>query len=281
MLGAYVLSEGDWQRAYGNPCGAAMSAGLVLIDGRSLRCRKEAVAPFQAWERIRARHKYRLTGDDTGIISCRHQRHDPKLPWSVHAWGGALDVNWLENPAGSKLITDIPKAMRDEILALRTNSGARVFRWGGDWDNDGMSNDHTYIDAMHWEVIAHPLDLATGIKEGDIMHPPTSHGDFIAEHKIPAPPSWSHWEEYAAASGSNAGSGGWPAGRYDIAWFWFAVVRPLADRCAELERRNNALHDRLAALEARVKVVEDRPTGGGGALPPGTKVRVGTEFTVQ
>jgi peptidoglycan hydrolase-like protein with peptidoglycan-binding domain len=164
MIGPYLITKDAYRRAaYGKPCGKIATAASVVIDGRMFKCRVEAVEPFQAWEQIRAGHGYQLTGNDTGIYNCRHMNNDDSKPMSFHSWGMALDVNWLENPAGSKLVTDIPQAMINDILALRTNSDARVFRWGGDWDWDGISSDHSFIDAMHWEVVAHPLDLATGI----------------------------------------------------------------------------------------------------------------------
>lgn len=170
----YITTDSRRRAAYGDPCGTKATAGSIFLDGRRFSCRAEAVLPFMAYEQIRAAWSYPLTGNDTGIYSCRHMNHDSSKPMSYHSWGMALDINWLENPAGNKLVTDIPKGMRDEIIALRTNSNARVFRWGGDWDWDGVSSDHSFIDAMHWEVVAHPLDLDTGIKDfepigGDLM----------------------------------------------------------------------------------------------------------------
>lgn len=169
MIGPwYVTTDYRRRTAWGNPCQSKATAGRVSIDGRSFVLSRDAVEAFEVWEKIRAKHGYKLTGSDTGFYNCRHMQHNPSLPYSYHSWGMALDVNWLENPAGSKLVTDIPQEMIDELLSVRTNSGARVFRWGGDWDWDGVSSDHSYIDAMHWEVVAHPLDLATGINyEGD------------------------------------------------------------------------------------------------------------------
>lgn len=166
MIGPYlVIGEPQRLEAWGQPCtdGDVDLVNFVL-DGRTYKVNRLGAAAWAVWESIRRKHDYHLTGNDTGFYNCRHMRHDSNMPWSVHAWAMALDVNWLENPAGSKLVTDIPKEMIDDLLGVRTNSGARVFRWGGDWDWDGYSFDHSYVDAMHWEVVAHPLDLATGIK---------------------------------------------------------------------------------------------------------------------
>lgn len=165
-----MTTDARRRTAWGRACNPT-SFGKVTIDGRPLTCNRLAIPAFQIFEKIRAHHGYKLTGNDTGFYSCRHMRHDPDLPMSGHSWAMMLDINWLENPAGNKLVTDIPKAMRDDILAVRTKSGARVFRWGGDWDWDGVSTDHSYIDAMHWECVAHPLDLYTGFRSYDLSPP--------------------------------------------------------------------------------------------------------------
>ena len=44
----------------------------------------------------------------------------------------------------------------DEILAIRTKNGKQVWRWGGHYT--------TNRDAMHYEIVCTPADLATGIK---------------------------------------------------------------------------------------------------------------------
>lgn len=155
---ALVLTEAQRRNAWGQPC--AQTMGKVTIDGRQFACNAGAIHAFTAWEMVRARHGYKLTGNDTGIYNCRVIRGT--RIYSSHAWALALDVNWLENPDGNKLKTDIPPAMREDLTNLRTNSGAPVFRWGGDWDRDPRT-DHSYYDAMHWEVVAHPDDLASGI----------------------------------------------------------------------------------------------------------------------
>lgn len=162
MLGPYyVNNEARRFEAWGPPC--QIPWGSVVLQGKSYKIHRDTVPAFEALEKVRVKHGYVATGSDTGFYNCRHQRHDPNRPWSEHAWATALDWNWLQNPAGSKLVTDMPRPMIEELQALRTKSGAYVFQWGGDWDRDGSSSDHTYVDAMHWGVIAHPKDLATGI----------------------------------------------------------------------------------------------------------------------
>ena len=48
--------------------------------------------------------------------------------------------------------------MVDEIKAIRTNNGVNVFRWGGDYSGNK--------DAMHYEIVASPAEIATGIATG-------------------------------------------------------------------------------------------------------------------
>lgn len=67
----------------------------------------------------------------------------------------ATDVNSLSNPYGRRLVTDMPKPMIDAILAIRTIGGLQVWRWGGYYSNNK--------DAMHFELIVSPAELARGI----------------------------------------------------------------------------------------------------------------------
>ncbi len=186
MIGPYyVLNQSRRFAAWGKP-GTASRGGDVVLVKIDFALKQHSVnslaAPaFQVYEEIRSAHNYIPTGTDTGFYSYRHMRHDPNAPWSTHAWAMTVDINWLQNPAGSKLKTDIPRAMRDDILAVRTNSGARVFRWGADWDWDGQTTDHTYVDAMHWECVAHPYDLNTGFKDFDITPTPPPSQDWTKE----------------------------------------------------------------------------------------------------
>lgn len=74
----------------------------------------------------------------------------------------AVDINPSTNPYGSRLVTDMPRAMIEAIEAIRTKGGHRVWRWGGDWNDDDVRNDGVY-DAMHFEINASPAELAEGI----------------------------------------------------------------------------------------------------------------------
>lgn len=161
MIGPYyVNTEARRMAAWGQAC--QIPFAKVTIDSRQFAVHAEVQEAFEVWEEVRQKYNYPLTGEDTGAYNCRHINHNPNNPWSAHAWATAMDTNWLENPYGSKLVTDIPPKMVEELQRLRTGSGAYVFMWGGDWDRK-PDTPHAAYDAMHWEVIAHPLDLATGI----------------------------------------------------------------------------------------------------------------------
>lgn len=94
--------------------------------------------------------------------NCRHIGNDPKRPWSAHAWGIALDINWKQNPDGSRLVTNMPKGMVDDLEALTCFNGQPLLRWGGDWDRDERTS-HSYYDAMHFELISTPEEISQGV----------------------------------------------------------------------------------------------------------------------
>jgi hypothetical protein len=112
---------------------------------------------------------YRPEAHHTGAYNCRKITGGSGL--SLHAfgpgvefrfWNGlkiatslAVDINWQRNPYGPRLITDMPRPMIDSVLAIRTNNGQQVWGWGGNYARNK--------DAMHFEIVCSPADLATGI----------------------------------------------------------------------------------------------------------------------
>lgn len=91
--------------------------------------------------------------------------------WSSHAWGISIDVNPRENRYTKEgLITDMPLSMIEDVYRIRcVESGQRVWKWGGDWDGDWDFDEHTVWDAMHFECIATPEELAGGVVfDGDL-----------------------------------------------------------------------------------------------------------------
>ena len=144
---------------------------------------KIRVAPptAPAWEALAAvlqHHGYKIRTEDTDSYNCRNIKGSDEK--SLHSFGIALDLNWTTNPfndhVGSRpprfsnkdtqdgraddvrlglADTDMTREMIDDILAIRTRSGAQVFEWGGNW--------LTVKDAMHFEIDVAPADLESQI----------------------------------------------------------------------------------------------------------------------
>lgn len=134
-----------------------------------------------AWDALAtvlAHHGYVIRTTDTDSYNCRNVKGGSDK--SLHGYGIALDINWTTNPykdhAGQrptlfsirdtqagraedvrlgKADTDMTRQMIDDVLAIRTNNGKRVFEWGGSW--------LTLKDAMHFQINVGPDDLDTGI----------------------------------------------------------------------------------------------------------------------
>lgn len=135
------------------------------------------LAAYTALDTVLHRHGYAPRAGVTGAYNCR--KITGGSGYSLHAYGvGALftfwsgvrvatslavDINWDTNPYGPRLVTDMPRAMIDDITRIRTRSGAQVWRWGGYYRGNK--------DAMHFEIVCHPDDLATGIDPTTIRGP--------------------------------------------------------------------------------------------------------------
>lgn len=125
---------------------------------------------YIALDRVLQKWGYRPRSGVTGAYNCRpitggtgYSLHSYKDGQTFVFWSGvlvtmavAVDINWDRNPYGSRLITDMPRGMVDEILAIRTISGHQVWGWGGYYSGNK--------DAMHFELHATPAQLATGIR---------------------------------------------------------------------------------------------------------------------
>lgn len=126
---------------------------LTLHGGGAVTVRTTIVAAVRALDDCLRVADYRTRTADTGAYNCR--KITGGTGYSLHAYGIAVDLNWQSNPYGKRLVTDMPPAMVADIKAIRTRNGKRVWRWGGDYSGNK--------DAMHFEVICHPTDMATGI----------------------------------------------------------------------------------------------------------------------
>lgn len=142
----------------------------VSLYGRGVvYVRPEVVPAVKALSGVLRKHSYATRYADTGGYNCR--KITGGTAWSLHAYGVAIDINWQSNPYGPTLITDFPAAMVRDIKALRTISGQQVWRWGGDFLNNK--------DAMHFEVVASPGALRTGIAGTTTTRPPSPEDDVL------------------------------------------------------------------------------------------------------
>ncbi len=139
----------------------------------------EFLAAYAALDACLKAAGYRPRAQDTGAYNCR--RITAGAGHSLHAfgpaarfsfWSGvriatalAVDINWRTNPYGRRLVTDMPAPMVQAIKRIRTRSGKQVWGWGGDY--------RMVKDAMHWEIVCSPADLATGIDPATVPGPST------------------------------------------------------------------------------------------------------------
>lgn len=129
-------------------------ARVPLHGGAVVTVRPSIVEALEALDSCLEAADYEATPPDCGAYNCRPITGGSN--YSLHAYGIAVDINWQANPYGKKLVTDMPAKMIQAIEAIRTNSGAQVFRWGGRYGGNK--------DAMHFEVVASPAELASGIR---------------------------------------------------------------------------------------------------------------------
>lgn len=151
--------SGAWRSAnWGPGCDRSqITAAYWIIDSGKIQCNVNAVSAFRALGRVMRAHGYHSRRDVTGCYNCRPITGGTAP--SAHSQGIALDVNWDTNPYRlDHVVTDMPRAMVEEIVALETHEGIPMFRWGGDWDNRPDTPNSNY-DAMHFEIIATPDEL--------------------------------------------------------------------------------------------------------------------------
>lgn len=151
---------------WGNGCDpSAIVAAFWQLGGAKIQCHKSAVGVFRALGRIMRRYHYIGRSGVTGCYNCRQITGGTSL--SAHAYGIAIDVNWDTNPYRTdKVVSDMPRAMIEEIEALTTDKGVKALRWGGDWDGR-PETPHSNYDAMHFEVMAEPAELRWGFSVPD------------------------------------------------------------------------------------------------------------------
>lgn len=155
-----MRSTSSLRTLWGPPCSGPWARVDLYGDG-AVTVRASVVDAVRALNSCLVRHDYPTRRMDTGAYVCRAITGG--VGYSLHAYGIALDLNWQTNPYGPTLVTDMPPAMVAAIKAIRTRSGAVVWRWGGDFAGNK--------DAMHYEVVASPQEIASGIDPASVWAP--------------------------------------------------------------------------------------------------------------
>lgn len=162
-----------WLREHYGPSCEPKTVQVEIGDGVSRAFDHRTAEAWQAYAAVVKAVGYVTRSADTGTYVCRLTASGYPSP---HSWATALDHNWLTNPATggvyggpNRVITDMPREMIDGIKAIRTKGGQQVFGWGGDYSS--------FKDAMHFEVIATPAELAQGIDWSTVQAKPRDPSD--------------------------------------------------------------------------------------------------------
>lgn len=162
-----TVTTQDMRNDWAPPCATSRMVTIPFgVHGARITVDRRVVPLAMAFAAICAKHGYAIRPGVTGAYNCRPITGGSG--YSLHAYGTTWDVNWDRNPYGPNLVTDMPPAMIREIEALRTGNGKQALRWGGRYSS--------VKDAMHFETIVTPADLATGIVGG-----PTTGDDVTPE----------------------------------------------------------------------------------------------------
>jgi hypothetical protein len=149
-----MMSTSQLRKEWAPPCDMALVTLGLHGEGR-VSVRTEIVDMVDALNQWLIEYGYLTRKEDTGAYNCRMITGGDD--YSLHAYGIALDLNWQTNPYGNyhPPRTDMPAGMTDGIQAVRSNSGAQVWRWGGTYSGN--------TDAMHFEIVCSRADVASGV----------------------------------------------------------------------------------------------------------------------
>lgn len=153
-----MATSTDTLRLWWAPACKGPWAIVALYGNGSVQVRPAIVEATKALSQVLKAWSYETREADTGAYNCRPITGG--TGYSLHAYGIALDINWLTNKYGSTLVTDMPLAMVNAIQAIRTNNGKQVWRSGRFYEGNK--------DAMHYEIVCSPADIATGINWGTV-----------------------------------------------------------------------------------------------------------------
>lgn len=158
-----MLTTSQLRTVWSPACDPTVQRVVELVQGVRVQCRDGVGTAVKALGRVLEAHAYQVRAADTGGYNCRPITGG--AGHSLHAFGIALDINWNTNPfrADNVLVTDMPKVMVRNILRIHTTTGQQVWAWEGDY--------RSVKDAMHFEIVCAPGDLAAGI-DWDTVHQP-------------------------------------------------------------------------------------------------------------
>lgn len=169
-----MLSQAGIAAVWGPGCYRGRVVEVRLYGAGVVTVRPSAVPAVLALNNVLTAHRYQTRAADTGGLVCRRKTSGRGM--SNHSFGTAVDINWRTNPYGPRLRTDMPQAMVRDILAIRTNSGAQVWGWGGLWRGNK--------DSMHWELVCTPGQLASGIRQA-VTVPPVPEPPVVRPLQLP------------------------------------------------------------------------------------------------
>lgn len=146
-----MLTTSELRVAWAPACSVPL-VRFRLHGGAVVSVHELIVPALEMLSAVLAAHGYEATPPDTGAYNCR--KITGGSGYSLHAYGIAVDINWLDNPYGPRLVTDMPDEMIRDIEAIRTAGNRPVWRWGGRFRGNK--------DAMHFEVACRPEELTAG-----------------------------------------------------------------------------------------------------------------------
>src|SRR5690242_14288932 len=177
---------------------------IIPFGPDRIRVAPPTIDAWRALASVMQSHAYQIRPSDTDSYNCRQITGGTGR--SLHAYGIALDVNWMTNPyrptpdrrkvrfsdkptqaeraRDVKLQiadTDMTPEMIADVLAIKTAGGKRVFEWGGNWS--------TVKDTMHFELDVAPDDLGTGIDWSSVRRPSSNAtSDVVVDTGAPESP---------------------------------------------------------------------------------------------
>lgn len=157
---AGASSNNAQQRGWGSGWPNAQVDKMVTVSaaGVKVRVRREIAALVETLLLVTEKMGYDIKPKQTWGFANRAIRNT-QTP-SNHSWGLAIDINSLENPQATTLQTNLPPSV---VHAWETCG----FYWGGRYQRSKP-------DAMHFEYVRRPQDVATDLARARQLLSPVS-----------------------------------------------------------------------------------------------------------